>query len=145
MNQNTGKENENSNTNKRDLGKISYSPFHLLDQKVEFSVKEDMTSLIKADLAQTNTNRKNHARKLMGRAKFDDLMLKNQDLADSHQNRFDPNISDKIEQQMVSLASTPRPKLSLKRSNSFGKNAGRYISRNNFKVKKRSHKKINII
>ena len=136
MNQNTGKENENSNTNKRDLGKISYSPFHLLDQKVEFSVKEDMTSLIKADLAQTNTNRKNHARKLMGRAKFDDLMLKNQDLADSHQNRFDPNISDK----WVPQESTPRPKLSLKRSNSFGK-GGRYISRNNFKVKKRSHKK----
>ncbi len=138
MNQNTGKENENSNTNKRDLGKISYSPFNLLDQKVEFSVKEDMTSLIKPDLAQTNTNRKNHARKLMGRAKFDDLMLKNQDLADSHQNRFDPNISDK----WVPQESTPRP---LKRSKSFGK-GGRYISRNNFKVKKRSHKKkINII
>lgn len=115
MSQNTRKENENTNTNKRDLGKISYSPFHLIDQKVEFSVKEDMTSLIKPDLAQTNTNRKNHARKLIGRVKFDDLMLENQDLADSHQNRFDPNISDKIQQKWVSLQNTPRPKLSLKK------------------------------
>ena len=89
------KENTNANTDKRDLGKISYSPFNLLDKTVEFPVQQDI-SLLTKQYDITAKSRRVLARDLMGHDEYDKLSRKNAQLAISGKYLFEPDIETKM-------------------------------------------------
>ena len=99
MSENTDKENTDTNKGKRDLGKITYSPFNMLDETVDFPVKEDIKLFTKPydDIARA---RRVRAKDLMGVKLYDELSRENSMLARTSRNRFDPLISQKIDHQI---------------------------------------------
>jgi hypothetical protein len=99
MSENTDKENIDTNKGKRDLGKISYSPFNMLDKTVDFPVEEDIKLFTKPydDIARA---RRVRAKDLMGVKLYDELSRENSMLARTSKNRFDPLISQKIDQKL---------------------------------------------
>jgi hypothetical protein len=99
MSQNTDKENMNSNTDKRDLGKISYMPFNLLDKKVDFPVEQDI-ALVSKSYDRTAKSRRALARDLMGHDEYDKLSRKNKILALDGRYKFDPEIVEKIQDEL---------------------------------------------
>ena len=100
MSENTDKENMDTNKGKRDLGKISYSPFNMLDKTVDFPVEEDIKLFTKTydDIARS---RRVRARDLMGVKLYDQLSRVNSMLARTSRNRFDPQISAKINEKIT--------------------------------------------
>ena len=99
MSQNRHKENTNANTDKRDLGKISYSPFNLLDKTVDFPVRQDIALLSKS-YDTTAKSRRVLARDLIGHAEYDGLSRKNKILAIDGKYKFDPFIIEKIQDEL---------------------------------------------
>ena len=99
MSENTDKENIDTNKGKRDLGKISYSPFNMLDNTVDFPVEEDIKLFTKPydDIARA---RRVRAKDLMGVKLYDELSRENSMLARTSRNRFDPLISQKTDQKL---------------------------------------------
>lgn len=89
------KENTHANTDKRDLGKISYSPFNLLDKTVDFPVQQDI-SLLTKEYDRTARSRRVLARNLMGHDEYDKLSRKNAQLASSGKYLFEPDIETKM-------------------------------------------------
>ena len=100
MSENTDKENMDTNKSKRDLGKISYSPFNMLDKTVDFPVEEDIKLFTKPydDIARS---RRVRAKDLMGVKLYDELSRENSMLARTSRNRFDPLISAKIDEKIT--------------------------------------------
>jgi hypothetical protein len=94
------KENTNANTDKRDLGKITYSPFNLLDKTVDFPVQQDI-SLLTTQYDRTAKRRRALARDLMGHVEYDKLSRKNAQLASSGKYLFEPDIETKILEEIL--------------------------------------------
>lgn len=93
------KENTHMNPTKRNLGKISYRPFQMLDTTVDFTVEDDIKLLTKRydDIDRT---RRGRARDLMGVEVYDELSRHNSALLRSSRNRFDCQISQQIEEKI---------------------------------------------
>jgi len=99
MSQNTDKENMDDNTTKRNLGKISYSPFNLLDKTVDFPVEQDI-ALVAKSYDRTDKSRRALARELMGHVEYDKLSRKNKILGLDGKYKFDPEIIEKIQDEL---------------------------------------------